>query len=46
LRGLEGFLVRVKNLARLVISVNLIAQSVATEVDIADVEPDPAGKSI
>ena len=39
LAGLEGFLVRVKNRARLVITVNLIAQSVATEVDIADVEP-------
>jgi transcription antitermination factor NusG len=46
LEGLEGFLVRVKNLARLVISVNLIAQSVATEIDIADVQPDPAGKSV
>jgi transcription antitermination factor NusG len=41
LRGLEGFLVRVKNQARLVISVNLIAQSVATEIDIADVAPEP-----
>jgi transcription antitermination factor NusG len=43
LRGLEGFLVRIKNQARLVISVNLIAQSVATEIDIADVEPCSGG---
>ena len=39
LKGLEGTLVRFKNRARLVISVALIAQSVAAEVDIRDVEP-------
>jgi hypothetical protein len=39
LRGLEGFLVRIKNQSRLVISVNLISQSVATEVDSNIVEP-------
>lgn len=45
LRGLEGFLIRVKNRARLVISVNLIAQSVAAEIDIADVEAETGGLS-
>ena len=39
LQDLEGTLVRFKNQARLVISVALIAQSVAAEVDIRDVEP-------
>jgi len=39
---LEGFLVRVKNSTRLVISINLIAQSVATEIDIDDVTVLPA----
>ena len=39
LRGLEGFLVRIKNEARLVISVNLIGQSVAAEIDAAQAEP-------
>jgi len=38
LQGLEGVLVRYKNQARLVLSVNLLAQSVAAEVDAADVE--------
>jgi transcription antitermination factor NusG len=45
LRGLEGLLIRVKNQARLVISVNLIAQSVAAEIDITDVEPATGGLS-
>ena len=35
--GVEGFLVRIKNSSRLVISITLIAQSVATEIDIDDV---------
>jgi transcription antitermination factor NusG len=39
LRGLEGLLVRVKNQTRLVISVSLLSQSVAAEVDARDVEP-------
>jgi transcription antitermination factor NusG len=39
LRGLEGILLRVKNQARLVISVSLLSQSVATEVNASDVEP-------
>ena len=38
LRGLEGLLVRVKNKGRLVLSVALLSQAVATEMDISDVE--------
>lgn len=37
LKGVEGLLVRVKSQARLVLSVNLLSQSVATEIDAADV---------
>ena len=39
LEGVEGILVRKKNLYRLVLSVDMMAQSVATEIDAADVEP-------
>lgn len=39
LSGIEGILVRKKNMFRLVLSVDLLAQSVAVEVDAADVEP-------
>lgn len=39
LAGIEGRLVRVKSVARLVLSVDLLTQSVATEVDAQDVEP-------
>lgn len=39
LEGVEGILVRKKNLFRLVLSVNMLAQSVAVEIDAADVEP-------
>jgi transcription antitermination factor NusG len=39
LQDLRGFLVRVKNQTRLIISIDLLAQSVATEVDVDDVEP-------
>ena len=39
LAGVEGRLVRVKNQTRLVLSVDLLSQSVATEVDARDVEP-------
>ena len=39
LRDLEGFLVRIKSQSRLVISINLISQSVATEIDSNVVEP-------
>jgi transcription antitermination factor NusG len=39
LEGVEGVLVRKKNLYRLILSVNMMAQSVAVEIDAADVEP-------
>jgi transcription antitermination factor NusG len=39
LTGLEGLLVKMKNQARLVVSVNLLSRSVAAEVDSRDIEP-------
>jgi transcription antitermination factor NusG len=39
LQGIEGILVRKKNIFRLVLSVEMLAQSVGVEVDAADVEP-------
>ena len=39
LAGVEGILTRKKNLFRLVLSVAMLAQSVAVEIDAADVEP-------
>lgn len=39
LEGVEGVLVRKKNISRLVLSVAMVAQSVAVEIDAADVEP-------
>lgn len=39
LEGVEGVLVRKKNLCRLVLSVNMVAQSVAVEIEASDVEP-------
>jgi transcription antitermination factor NusG len=39
LEGVEGILTRKKNLFRLVISVDMLAQSVAVEVHASDVEP-------
>jgi transcriptional antiterminator NusG len=39
LKGVEGYLVRLKSQSRLVISVNVLSQSVAAEVDSCDVEP-------
>jgi len=48
LSGMEGILVRKKNVFRLVLSVDLLSQAVAVEVDAADVEPlgnhAPAGR--
>jgi len=45
LKGLEGLLVRVKNKTRLVLSVTLLSQAVATEIDIHDVGViRPAGR--
>ena len=38
LKDVEGVLTRFKNQSRLVLSVNLLAQSIAVEIDIADVE--------
>jgi transcription antitermination factor NusG len=46
LEGVEGVLVRKKSLYRLILSVDMLAQSVAVEIDAADVEPAiPAGKA-
>jgi transcription antitermination factor NusG len=39
LEGVEGVLIRKKNMCRLVLSVSMVAQSVAVEIDAADVEP-------
>lgn len=39
LEGVEGILLRKKNCYRLVLSVNMLAQSVAVEVNSSDVEP-------
>jgi len=39
LEGVEGILARKKNIYRLILSVNMLAQSVAVEIDAADVEP-------
>lgn len=42
LEGVEGILVRKKNLYRLVLSVEMLAQSVGVEIDASDVEPATA----
>jgi transcription antitermination factor NusG len=42
LEGIQGFLLRKKNLCRLILSVDMLAQSVAVEVNASDVEPCPA----
>jgi transcription antitermination factor NusG len=39
LDGVEGILVRKKNIFRLILSVQMLAQSVAVEIDACDVEP-------
>jgi transcription antitermination factor NusG len=39
LEGVEGVLVRKKNFYRLILSVDMMAQSVAVEIDVTDVEP-------
>jgi transcription elongation factor/antiterminator RfaH len=44
LEGCEGVLLRKKGLARLVLSVHLLQQSVIAEVDAASVEPMAAGR--
>ena len=46
LEGIEGILIRKKNMFRLVLSVNMLAQSVSVEIDAAAVEPvHPRGHS-
>jgi transcription antitermination factor NusG len=42
LEGVEGVLVRKKSIYRLVLSVDMLAQSVAVEIDASDVEPASA----
>lgn len=42
LEGVEGILLRKKNWHRLVLSVDMLAQSVAVEIDSSDVEPAAA----
>jgi transcription antitermination factor NusG len=42
LEGVEGVLIRKKNLYRLVLSLDMLAQSVAVEIDASDVQPAPA----
>ncbi|HTX42150.1 MAG TPA: UpxY family transcription antiterminator [Acidobacteriaceae bacterium] len=44
LQGIEGILVRKKNLCRLVLSVEMLTQSVGVEIDACDVEPVKPGK--
>ncbi len=43
LEGVEGILIRKKNLLRLVLSVDMLAQSVSVEVHASDVEPCSVG---
>jgi transcription antitermination factor NusG len=45
LEGVEGILIRKKNLWRLILSVDMLAQSVAVEVHASDVEPCAAQAS-
>lgn len=46
LEGIEGILIRKKNMFRLVLSVDMLAQSVSVEIDAAAVEPvHPRGHS-
>lgn len=46
LEGIEGFLVRTKNDCRLVLSVEMLAQSVSVEVDGSDVERASASRTV
>jgi transcription antitermination factor NusG len=45
LEGVEGVLVRKKNLYRLILSVDMLAQSVAVEIDAVDVQPVSVSES-
>ncbi|HSU59399.1 MAG TPA: UpxY family transcription antiterminator [Bryobacteraceae bacterium] len=44
LRNLEGLFVQMKSRGRLIVSVNLLSQSVATELDVSEVEVIRPGK--
>jgi transcription antitermination factor NusG len=48
LAGVEGRLIQIKSQTRLVLSVDLLSRSIATEVDARDVEPapDPRARSV
>lgn len=46
LEGLEGVLVRKKSFYRLVLSVELLARSIAVEVEVADVERITEGRTV
>jgi transcription antitermination factor NusG len=46
LDGVEGILLRKKNWSRLVLSVDMLAQSVAIEIDSSDVEPVGMSKGL
>ena len=45
LKDVEGILLRKKNLFRLVLSVDMVAQSVAVEIDASDIEPIAAPRN-
>lgn len=46
LEGIEGVLLRKKNIFRLVLSVEMLAQSVSMEIDATDVEPVSAAAKV
>jgi multisubunit Na+/H+ antiporter MnhC subunit len=45
LQGLEGNLIRKKNLLRFVVSLNLIQRSILLDIDASSVEPVPVRKA-
>ncbi len=46
LEGIEGFLIRMKNECRLVLSVEMLSQSISVEVDVSDIEGAPASRHV
>ena len=46
LAGLEGILIRMKSQCRIVLSVQLLKQAVAVEVDMAEIQPLPTSRMI
>jgi transcription antitermination factor NusG len=44
LKNMEGLFIQMKNRGRLVVSVDLLSQSVATEIDLSDIEVVHAGR--